>query len=762
MEPDGQTSGRGGYARAIEAGVLVAVFGTPLLFLMHWYSFDELALKTNFLALIALVLLALWVLECAWERRLVWVSTPLDLPIALYLLWNLLSVRWTPYEYAVLGQAGKYLSYALFYFLIVSHLREPRQIQRLIGALFGAAFLTGVYGVVQYLGHDWMNWQSGDVRVISSFGNATFFAAHLVLVLPLGINLFLGARGAEGRVGWGVTVGLLYFCLLATYTRAAWLGLAGGLGVDAGLLWGRLRPHRGFGTALAALGVLLLGLTAIAATTGPYSLSQRLASSFKMDMSNVQRKMAWDGAWGVFRAHPLLGTGAGTLLHHIPEYLDPEFYNTGSSLWVAHAHNEFLEQAADTGIIGLGLFLWMLGAFVVLAGRIARRAQDRTARYLAAGALCGLLAFLAQNMAGVSLRYPTGGLYLFVLFGLTVAAARAYSGTEALPLECKPPRRRASVALHLVLALALGAGVFLGAREDVNHLLSDIYVRDAMFARDAKRHDDAERSLRAALRLNPYSLGAHKYLGDNALDTRDYEAALRAFQALQTLDPGYAESDRGLGEAYLALGRHAEAIAAFERDAQREHSPVSLTSLAHAYAEDGQLEKALAAADEAVKIVREGRAWLHLTPSETYLRRAQILGLMNRRAEALADVDQAQKLEPEAARPHLVRGDLFRGWGDYGPALSAYQVALSLQPDNAQPEILMGMCYAAQGKWAQAAEHYRALAKSLRLQAAAKITPYSGGISVDDKDSQKDDTDYSKPPFELGQHDYNSLSTGEF
>ena len=72
------------------------------------------------------------------------------------------------------------------------------------------------------------------------------------------------------------------------------------------------------------------------------------------------------------------------------------------------------------------------------------------------------------------------------------------------------------------------------------------------------------------------------------------------------------------------------------------------------------------------------------------------------------------------------------------------------------------LSYGGGGSGTSAAEHYRALAKSLRLQAASKITPYSGGISVDDKDSQKDDTDYSRAPFELGQHDYNSLSTGEF
>ena len=52
-----------------------------------------------------------------------------------------------------------------------------------------------------------------------------------------------------------------------------------------------------------------------------------------------------------------------------------------------------------------------------------------------------------------------------------------------------------------------------------------------------------------------------------------------------------------------------------------------------------------------------------------------------------------------------------------------------------------------------AADHYRGLAKSLRLQAAAKVTPYSGGISVDDKDNQRDDADWDRPFAEIGMHD---------
>lgn len=70
------------------------------------------------------------------------------------------------------------------------------------------------------------------------------------------------------------------------------------------------------------------------------------------------------------------------------------------------------------------------------------------------------------------------------------------------------------------------------------------------------------------------------------------------------------------------------------------------------------------------------------------------------------------------------------------------------------------LTYGGGGGGGSAADHYRSLAKSLRLEAAMSVTPYSGGISVDDKANQRQDEDWDRPAFERGMHDNpNSLST---
>ncbi len=59
------------------------------------------------------------------------------------------------------------------------------------------------------------------------------------------------------------------------------------------------------------------------------------------------------------------------------------------------------------------------------------------------------------------------------------------------------------------------------------------------------------------------------------------------------------------------------------------------------------------------------------------------------------------------------------------------------------------------------AMEYRSLAKQLRLTAATRgVKPYTGGISIADKDSIEGDTDWDRPAAKIGMHDYDTASTG--
>lgn len=59
--------------------------------------------------------------------------------------------------------------------------------------------------------------------------------------------------------------------------------------------------------------------------------------------------------------------------------------------------------------------------------------------------------------------------------------------------------------------------------------------------------------------------------------------------------------------------------------------------------------------------------------------------------------------------------------------------------------------------WGQVAKGYRDLVQQLRIQAAGAagvLAPYAGGISVSDKEGDREDSDRVQPHFRTNLHDY--------
>src|SRR5262249_28688737 len=136
-----------------------------------------------------------------------------------------------------------------------------------------AAALAASYGLVQLLGLDPFPWSDASlintfVRPFGPLGHPNFLAAYLVLALPLAL-VFLGDAWRRRRVALavllGFVVGLCLLIILATLSRAAWLGLAGVgavllLGWRAQTLSGRAWLGLLAGGAVLVLLVALTGL----------------------------------------------------------------------------------------------------------------------------------------------------------------------------------------------------------------------------------------------------------------------------------------------------------------------------------------------------------------------------------------------------------------------------------------------------------------------------------------------------------------------
>ena len=170
------------------------------------------------------------------------------------------------------------------------------------------------------------------------------------LAVLFALAVGLKARGRDRALGLvlaGVGFGSVLFF---PYARAAAVSLAA-----AGVLVLTVaHPRRRVGLALGAAGLLLAGLGVAAYPP----LRARFASSFTSAGSGERDKLLETGLRAV-ADHPLAGVGLGRF--HPALYADastPQAVRDNAG----KAHNQFLSIAAELGVPGLLLFLWLLGS----------------------------------------------------------------------------------------------------------------------------------------------------------------------------------------------------------------------------------------------------------------------------------------------------------------------------------------------------------------------------------------------------------------
>lgn len=213
-------------------------------------------------------------------------------------------------------------------------------------ALTGLLALGGVVGLATFWGQWWRRahatrpWSDSE----AIFGLTGWMPSLFILITAVACSL----------------------ALIISWSRGAWLGFAAGAGTLV-LFWPR-KLWQGFAVT-AVVGALLLG--AWQADLLPASITSRLTSfvaDFQLgDVRGVdindsnyavlERLAFWQTAVRMAEAEPWLGVGFGNYTAVYDKYA---LINWTTPL--GHAHNYYLNQLAETGILGLSayLLLWLL------------------------------------------------------------------------------------------------------------------------------------------------------------------------------------------------------------------------------------------------------------------------------------------------------------------------------------------------------------------------------------------------------------------
>jgi O-antigen ligase len=398
--------------------------------------------------------------------------------------------------------------------------------QRALEAVTVAAAVVALIGLLQHI-----EAMPLGIPIISTpgstFGNRNIAAEVMAIALPLGLGATAGARGSAARAAMLVALGLELLFLGATRARGAWLGAFCGLGT--GLFLVRPRWSR---TSLAV--AVAAGVAVVIAASKPGRYNPRDAGDRKRYAAVVQvveesfdsrstalrtRVGLWRRSLAMVREHPLVGVGPGNWPVVFPRYAEPGARRDSvlsATLAPRQAHNDLIERAAETGLLGL-LALGVLAAGVVIAARRRLQSHQPDMRASVAGAAGALVALVSVAMVGFPLEMP-GTLALSGLaLGLIAPESpprTANQGDEGLSAST-----RTRVLSWATVALGVSLFAWAATRAESS-------VRASAWLERAER----------ALRREPGVVGAAEALGELnfALEAepRNYRARFRAAQML--------------------------------------------------------------------------------------------------------------------------------------------------------------------------------------------------------------------------------------
>ncbi|MBI4570103.1 MAG: O-antigen ligase family protein [Planctomycetes bacterium] len=273
----------------------------------------------------------------------------------------------------------KIVEYFLILFLVVNVIRDLRDVKLFIAFLFLASFLLFIFGYFQIGGAYTESIGPTGGRLSGPKGETSnilggYFVFHMVIALAMVWTI----EQSRYRTLLVLYLLIAVYPFLKTLSRSSYVSLMGTLVICALLL------KRGFWKFLMAM--VVAGIVfSILAEGSPILERASTIFSFQQESSWQARTFAWKAAMRKFWTSPAFGTGPG-------------------SVALGDVDNEYVKTIVEIGIIGMGVFLYIVWRFLgtALATWRLTREKDSVLAGFSMGVFLGIAGLLIHGVAATS------------------------------------------------------------------------------------------------------------------------------------------------------------------------------------------------------------------------------------------------------------------------------------------------------------------------------------------------------------------------
>ncbi|MBM3255179.1 MAG: O-antigen ligase family protein, partial [Candidatus Omnitrophica bacterium] len=308
-------------------------------------------------------------------------GTPINIPLLAFFVVTCLSlVNSVNYRDSIKGGILRLLQYILVFFIVLQEVKDKKHLIRIIFSIFAGLMLISFDGIWQVAtGKDFIRGylpvlNIGLRRATASFKDSNLMGIYLSAFAPLAFGMAIYYFKSKKAIPIflvsfisliGIALTYSRPTLLATYIVLFFLGVA---------------------SKKKTLIIILVATAFIAPFILPSSV-KRWAKEMDYNpvrfMCNDDRIAVYRNSLNMIKAHPFLGVGANNYMKQYKEYKDKVEYRNIITLDYMYAHNNFIHMAAELGLLGLLIFIWVLYRLFKESSRIYRSLSDGYLKMLA-------------------------------------------------------------------------------------------------------------------------------------------------------------------------------------------------------------------------------------------------------------------------------------------------------------------------------------------------------------------------------------------
>lgn len=301
-----------------------------------------------------------------------------------------------------------------FLFAFVNTIKNKEELNGFISVFLLSALIVSLLGIYQkftgvQMRPEWLDVDNNPdiaARVYSVFLNPNILAEYLVFLTPIAVGITWYTKDLKKKILFSIATICLLGCLMLTLSRGGWLGIFAAAFIFVMLIDKRL--------LLLAIPIIILAIMFL-----PEKVIERLGSiGSTLDSSNMYRIKIWQITLELIKDHSIGGVGFG----HIPYKETFETYIR--TMPIFHAHNSYLQMAAETGIPGLFIFLMMILSNIKEGYVNLVKSDDKYYKYVGAGCIASIVGILTHGMFEHFLYIPRIIFTFWIVMALIITMVK--------------------------------------------------------------------------------------------------------------------------------------------------------------------------------------------------------------------------------------------------------------------------------------------------------------------------------------------------